>query len=107
MEKNLAKYDGNRSGQIDYELWLRILEKNMACLNKLNMKLACKRIHKKQAFESQSFFKYGWYSCMLQLGFSLRNLKIIPIFYLLIVKIPYCLFLPRSVRIWLIDNMKS
>lgn len=99
IRKNLLYYNQNRKSQIDYEMWLRLLQ-NKTALYILPYALTYHRIHKNQSFEAKKLFKYAFNATLLQLRYCSINFK--PLHAaLVILKFSYYAILPRKVRLFL------
>lgn len=95
--KKLLHYDKSRKSQIDYALWLKLLNEEQA-LYILNMELSYHRIHAEQNFESKMKNWYLINTIKLQLKYALKRKKIF-LLSVIICKIGYYFFLPRPLRL--------
>jgi teichuronic acid biosynthesis glycosyltransferase TuaG len=95
VKKHLVKYDVNRKSQIDYEMFLRLLQQGVN-IYLLNDCLVCHRIHSGQSFEARKPLRYALKATGLQLQYCLLHLKWRQTFFVLL-KLGYYL-LPRKMR---------
>lgn len=98
-KKSLLCYNETRKSQIDYEMWLRLLQEGVS-LHMLAFPLIYHRIHPGQSFESKNPFKYALRAARLQLQFCFYNLKPIQALFV-ILKVGYYALIPRNIRLLL------
>jgi teichuronic acid biosynthesis glycosyltransferase TuaG len=78
--EEVGGYNAKRKGQFDYDLWIRILEKNHSIYN-LPAPLVYKRIHRNQSFERKNRLRYLRSSTALQRE-AIRELDLSKKYYL-------------------------
>ncbi|HIF7473522.1 TPA: glycosyltransferase family 2 protein, partial [Escherichia coli] len=92
---SVGGYNENLTKLVDYDLYLRLMAKNinMACLNE---KLTYKRFHSKQQFENNKRINYIFAVFILQLkyNFNAHGYVYIPLIF---AKLLYS-FLPKAFR---------
>ena len=71
--ETMGRYDPTRSSQIDYELWLRMLDRNVV-FKRIVCPLGAKRLHRHQLFESRNRLAYLCKSAQLQVTYA-RHFK--------------------------------
>jgi len=88
----IGLYDTSRNSQVDYELWLRSLSKNLK-MGIVESVLSAKRIHENQSFENKKRIIYTWNSLSLQIRYIIKSKKLylipIPIFKFLLGQFPF------------------
>lgn len=89
-------YDHDRTGQFDYELWLRWVRNGLPILE-INTPLTAKRLHQKQAFEAGNRLPYLCSSIRLQIENSKIQGGGAAVYFFVAMKLVYGL-LPRKVR---------
>jgi len=95
--KECGGYNEGLSSQVDYDLWIRLAEKNYL-LGYFPYKLSSKRIHQNQSFENKKRLKYLIGSFKVRKS-AIKRLKVPLSAYLyLYISFFYGLFLPQSVR---------
>lgn len=104
-KKCLLTYDLTRKSQIDYEMWLRLMQAGKK-LYILNLNLVYHRIHSGQSFEAKNQLRYATKTTLLQLTYSTYNLKLNQTLFIFI-KIGYYLFLPKYLRLKLRQILSS
>ena len=97
VSKHLIQYDLNRKTQVDYDMWLRLLESGCS-LFILDAALTYHRIHPGQSFEAKNRLRYAWNATVLQLKYSIRNIKFLPIFFIT-MKFGYYILLPKKLKL--------
>lgn len=105
IKKSLALYSTKRRSQIDYELFLRLLEQGVK-FHVLDFCLSYHRIHAQQSFESKRTWRYALNSYLLQLKYSLAWFKVLPILFI-VVNIGYHTLLPRKARLYVREKVLS
>lgn len=99
IKKHLINYSVKRKSQLDYEMYLRLLQNGIS-IYLLDVCLVYHRIHSRQSFEAKKPLRYALRATSLQLKYCFMNLKLFQILFV-IMKLGYYIFLPRKTRLTL------
>lgn len=102
IKKELCCYDENRTSQIDFELWLRLLELNKK-LAIANATLTFHRIHKDQSFEGKIGRRYQWNAFKLTFHYSRKTRDGVALLYNF-TRLVFNCSIPRRYRMWIIKE---